>query len=65
MITAVLAKPLPLGRNWTLSHQEALEMIAHEIGRILNGDPNYADNWHDVGGYSKLVEDRLPKDGAA
>lgn len=38
---------------------EALEMVAHKIGRILNGDPKYADSWVDLGGYSKLVADRL------
>ena len=42
-----------------LSHdkKEALDMIAHKIGRILNGDPNYADSWHDIAGYAKLAED--------
>lgn len=41
------------------AHQiEALEMIAHKIGRILNGDPNYADSWIDIAGYAKLVADR-------
>ncbi len=39
--------------------EEALEMIAHKIGRILNGDPNYADSWVDIAGYAKLVADRL------
>ena len=39
--------------------EEALDMIAHKIGRILNGDPNYADSWHDIVGYAKLVDDRL------
>lgn len=39
--------------------QEALEMIFHKIGRIVNGDENYDDSWVDVGGYSKLVADRL------
>lgn len=38
---------------------EALDMIAHKIGRILNGDPNYADSWVDIAGYAKLVADRL------
>lgn len=38
---------------------EALEMIAHKIGRILNGDPTYADSWVDLAGYAKLVADRL------
>lgn len=44
--------------------REALEMIAHKIARILNGDPNYSDNWHDIAGYAQLVEERLPKDQA-
>lgn len=39
--------------------KEALEMIAHKIGRILNGDPDYHDSWHDIVGYTKLVADRL------
>ena len=42
-------------------HRQALEVIADKIARILSGDPNYADNWHDIQGYAKLVEDRLPK----
>jgi len=39
--------------------KEALEMTAHKIGRILNGDPNFHDSWHDIVGYIKLVADRL------
>lgn len=39
--------------------QECLDMIANKVGRILNGDPDYADSWHDIVGYAKLVEDRL------
>lgn len=38
---------------------EALEMIAHKIARIVNGDHNYYDNWKDIAGYAKLVSDRL------
>lgn len=40
-------------------HIEALEMIAHKIGRILNGDPNYKDSWVDIVGYAQLVADLL------
>jgi hypothetical protein len=39
--------------------REALEMIAHKIARIINGDPNYADSWHDIAGYAQLIADRL------
>ena len=48
--------------NWhdlSSDKKEALEMIAHKIGRILNGDPEYHDSWHDIVGYAKLVADNL------
>lgn len=48
--------------NWeglTPSQREALEMIQHKIGRILNGDPMYDDNWRDICGYSQLILDEL------
>lgn len=48
--------------NWmtmTDDQRESLDMIAHKIGRILNGDPNYDDSWVDIAGYAKLVADRL------
>lgn len=45
--------------NLTDSQKEALEMIAHKIGRILNGDPNYDDSWRDIAGYAQLVVDQL------
>jgi len=48
-------------RNKALTddQQEALDMICHKIGRIINGDPDYADSWIDIAGYAKLVADRL------
>lgn len=36
-------------------------MIFQKISRIVNGDPDYADNWHDIQGYARLVEERLQK----
>ena len=42
--------------------KEALEMIAHKLGRIVNGDPNYLDSWVDIVGYTQLVIDRLKED---
>lgn len=48
--------------NWIALNDdmvESLEMIAHKIGRILNGDPTYADSWVDIAGYAQLVADRL------
>lgn len=39
--------------------KEALEMICTKIARIVNGDPNYKDNWVDIAGYATLVADNL------
>lgn len=39
--------------------KQSLTVIADKIARILSGDPTYADNWHDIQGYAKLVEERL------
>lgn len=51
-------------RNKTLAtdQQEALDMICHKIGRIINGDPDYTDSWHDIAGYAQLVETRLVRE---
>lgn len=38
--------------------RQPLTMIVDKIARILNGDPEYKDNWHDIQGYAKLAEDR-------
>lgn len=38
---------------------EALEMILHKIGRIVNGNPDKVDSWVDIAGYATLVADRL------
>lgn len=42
--------------------RESLEMVQHKIARILNGDPEYLDNWVDICGYSQLVVNRLEKE---
>tara|TARA_R110001599_G_scaffold100770_9_gene258138 strand:+ start:5389 stop:5901 length:513 start_codon:yes stop_codon:yes gene_type:complete len=55
-------------QNWSsLSNdkKESLEMIASKISRILNGDPECKDSWHDITGYTKLVENTLKDDETA
>jgi hypothetical protein len=39
--------------------RETLDMVANKLARILNGDPNYIDSWHDIIGYVRLVENEL------
>ena len=61
-ITQALKSEMNTHPGWTRlspDQREALEMIAHKIARILNGDPNYSDSWHDIAGYASLVDKRL------
>lgn len=37
------------------TEREALEMIAHKIGRILAGKSDFKDHWDDIAGYAQLV----------
>ena len=37
----------------------ALDMICNKMARIVNGDPSYIENWHDIAGYATLVEQEL------
>ena len=50
-----------LSTNFTYIHEEALDMIFSKIARVLNGDSNLVDNWHDIAGYAHLVEIELNK----
>lgn len=61
-ITQGIKDAMKTGRNWEDlddDMKECLEMIAHKVGRTLNGDPNYIDSWTDIIGYTRLVEKRL------
>lgn len=39
--------------------REALDMIAHKLARIVNGNPNHIDSWQDIAGYAILVTERI------
>jgi hypothetical protein len=43
----------------TSAQAESLDMICSKLARILCGDPNEPDHWHDIAGYAKLVEREL------
>lgn len=61
-ITQNIKKAMKCSPNWahlTPEQAECLEMIAHKVGRILNGDPNYKDSWVDIVGYTQLVVNEL------
>ena len=39
--------------------REAIDMIIHKMGRIINGNPDKVDHWVDIAGYATLVAERL------
>lgn len=65
-VTWGLKREMKRSRQWDNlpdDMKEALDMIAHKIGRILNGDPEYDDSWRDIAGYATLIVQRLNKEG--
>jgi hypothetical protein len=47
------------GTTLAFDQLEAIDMIVHKLGRIVNGNPDHIDNWVDIAGYATLVADRL------
>ncbi len=48
--------------NWPKlqsDQREAIDHIMIKLSRILNGNPDHVDSWHDIAGYARLVESRL------
>ena len=43
------------------SFLQALDLIATKLARIITGDPDYSDNWHDIAGYATLVEQEIAR----
>lgn len=39
--------------------RETLDLICTKIARILSGNPNEPDHWHDIAGYARLIEKEL------
>ena len=61
-ISQGLQDAMRAAENWDkldVDMRQALTTIADKMARILNGDPYYADSWHDISGYATLVERRL------
>ena len=46
----------------TRVQQEALDNICQKMARILTGNPNHADSWHDIAGYATLAEREVLND---
>jgi hypothetical protein len=50
------------GTPLAFDQREAVDMIIHKLGRIINGNPDKVDHWVDIAGYATLVADRLQGD---
>ena len=53
-----------LPQHWNVLspvQQEALDMIAHKMARVLAGDNKHRDHWLDIIGYAKLALDWIDK----
>lgn len=58
-LSQALQDTIRTGANWrslTKVQRDALTMISVKVSRILTGDPNHADSWHDIAGYAMLAE---------
>jgi hypothetical protein len=49
----------PNWRRMAPWQKEALDFMASKMGRLLSGNPDKPDTWHDIAGYAKLVETNL------
>lgn len=50
------------GEEWwllTAAEQEALDMMASKMSRIVTKAKKHADNWLDIEGYARLVRNRI------
>lgn len=43
--------------NLNNTQKQALEMCALKMARIVNGNPDNYDSWHDLAGYAQLGRD--------
>lgn len=62
VIAQSLKRVIRTGKSWQSSSEdvkEAVDFILSKLSRVVSGDPEYADNWHDIAGFAKLVEDRI------
>lgn len=53
---------LHVSQELTNVQLEALDNICQKMARIITGNPNHADNWHDIAGYATLAEKNLGTD---
>lgn len=51
-----IARNTPNWRKLAPEQQEAIDQNCTKLARILCGKFNHGDHWHDIGGYTQLIE---------
>lgn len=62
-LAMTLKRTMRLANSFTQMHdchQDALEMIAVKISRILSGNSDFRDHWDDIAGYALLAAKQCP-----
>ena len=61
MITEQMVDVMRKGyyENLAYNQKMALYMICSKMARIVNGNPNHKDSWHDIAGYATLIDNEL------
>lgn len=61
-VTEEILTSLKTGVSYELLTPEqktSLFFISHKAARIVCGDPNHKDHWHDIAGYATLIDNSL------
>jgi hypothetical protein len=58
----VICQAAPSWSKMLPVHKEAMDMIMHKAARLLCGNPNHVDSWHDIGGYARCAEERCKQE---
>ena len=61
MLTEQMVDVMRKGYYEKLAYNQkmALYMICSKMARIVNGNPNHKDSWHDIAGYATLIDNEL------
>ena len=61
MLTEQMVDVMRKGYYGKLAYNQkmALYMICSKMARIVNGNPNHKDSWHDIAGYATLIDNEL------
>lgn len=53
------AEHTPNYYNMEPAQRRSISMIIEKMARILWGDANCADHWHDIAGYAALIDNKI------